>query len=100
MGSSVFTVSAPVDFGTAIDNRIDHCVSVNDSYAGLLAEQICVNKVDKTVTYTREIGPYAQCGEYTVPNTALGHHTAHGHAGRGQLQRQGQRPVPSPVRAR
>jgi hypothetical protein len=70
VGSSVFTVSAPVDFGTAIDNRIDHCVSVNDSYAGLLAEQICVNKVDKTVTYTREIGPYAECGDYTVPNTA------------------------------
>ena len=29
-----------------------------------------MNKVDKTVTYTREIGPYAECGEYTVPNTA------------------------------
>lgn len=70
VGSSSFTVSAPVDFGTPIDNRIDHCVSVNDSYAGLLAEQICVNKVDKTVTYTREVGPYAECGEYTVPNTA------------------------------
>lgn len=70
VGTSEFTVSQPIDFGTAVDNRIDHCVSVHDSVAGLLAEQICVNKVDKTVQYWREIGPYAECGQYTVPNTA------------------------------
>jgi SdrD B-like domain len=70
VGTSEFTVTQPIDFGTAIDNRIDHCVSVHDSVAGLLAEQICVNKVDKTVAYSRQIGPYAECGSYSVPNTA------------------------------
>jgi hypothetical protein len=70
IGTTEFTAEAPIDFGTAIDNRIDHCVAVHDSMAGLLAEQICVNKVDKTVEYSRQIGPYAECGEYSVPNTA------------------------------
>jgi hypothetical protein len=76
VGSNLFTVSAPVDFGTPIDNRIDHCVEVHDSMVGLLAEQICVNKANKTVEYSRELGPF-DCGKHTVSNTAwaIANHT-------------------------
>lgn len=78
IGASEFTVSAPVDFSGAIDNRIDTCVAVYDSMVGLLDEQTCVNKANKTVTYSRELGPYADCGKRTVSNTAwaITNHTA------------------------
>jgi hypothetical protein len=70
VGASEFTASAPVEFATALDNRIDHCVAIYDSMLGLLDEQTCVNKVDKTVEYSVEIGPYEKCGRYEVKNTA------------------------------
>ncbi|MGH3037928.1 MAG: hypothetical protein ACRDLZ_00730 [Gaiellaceae bacterium] len=70
VGSSEFTVSAPIEFATALDNRIDTCVAVYDSMLGLLDEQTCVNKADKTVEYSVEVGPYEKCGAYGVENTA------------------------------
>ena len=41
----------------------------HDSYAGLLGN-VCVGDAPKTFTYTRQIGPYATCGDYKVDNTA------------------------------
>lgn len=70
VGSSEFTVSAPIEFATALDNRIDTCVAVYDSMLGLLDEQTCVNKADKTVEYSVEVGPYEKCGDHRVENTA------------------------------
>jgi len=45
------------------------CVNVSDSWAGALGS-VCVGESPKTFTYTRTIGPYHQCGEFTVENTA------------------------------
>ena len=70
VGSGEFTASAPITFATALDNRIDTCVAIYDSLLGLLDEQTCVNKVNKTVTYSTVVGPYGECGEYRVENTA------------------------------
>ncbi|HXV32603.1 MAG TPA: hypothetical protein VD769_01235, partial [Gaiellaceae bacterium] len=65
-----FTASAPIEFATALDNRIDTCVAISDSLFGLVDEQTCVNKANKTVTYSWEVGPYEKCGEYRFENTA------------------------------
>jgi hypothetical protein len=70
VGSGEFTASAPITFATALDNRINTCVAIYDSLLGLLDEQTCVNKVNKTVTYSTVVGPYEKCGEYRVENSA------------------------------
>ena len=70
VGDGEFTASAPIEFATALDNRIDHCVAIYDSLLGLLDEQTCVNKANKTVTYSMVVGPYEKCGDYRVENTA------------------------------
>jgi hypothetical protein len=67
--SSTFQATKLIDFVNApVDNRIDQCIEVYDSWAGPLG-QICVNKVNKTVKYGRDIGPF-DCGEHDVVNTA------------------------------
>lgn len=45
------------------------CVNASDSYAGALGT-VCVGDSPKTFSYSRTIGPYTTCGEYTVENTA------------------------------
>jgi hypothetical protein len=70
VGSGEFTASAPIEFATAVDNRIDACVAIYDSLLGLIDEQTCVNKANKTVTYSWEVGPYEKCGDYRFENTA------------------------------
>jgi hypothetical protein len=45
------------------------CVDVNDTYLGDLGE-VCGDEVPWTEKYTRVIGPYEVCGEYTVENVA------------------------------
>ena len=47
----------------------DECVDVTDTYAGDLGT-VCVGDAPKTFTYTRQIGPYDECGDFTVENTA------------------------------
>lgn len=47
----------------------DKCVDVTDTFAGDLGT-VCVGDAPKTFTYTRQIGPYEECGEFTVENTA------------------------------
>ena len=55
--------------GAAITTK-DACANVTDTLQGSLG-QVCVgDPLPKTFTYTRTIGPYATCGEYTVNNTA------------------------------
>lgn len=55
----------------------DRCVDVTDTYAGVLGT-VCVGDAPRTFTYTREIGPYEECGDFTVENTAA----IHGDGGR------------------
>ena len=65
-----FTASAPILFADALDNRINTCVAVYDSLFGLVDEQTCVNKANKTVTYSWTVGPYEKCGDYRFENSA------------------------------
>jgi len=65
----VYTATADVDFGSAIVNEVDECIAVSDTYNGSFAT-IYWDEVPWTFYYSRWIGPYAECGEYTVENTA------------------------------
>lgn len=49
--------------------EFDKCVDASDSFAGLLGT-VCVADGEKTFTYHRQIGPYNECGDFTVDNTA------------------------------
>ena len=49
--------------------EFDKCVDATDSFAGLLGT-VCVGDSPKTFTYTRVIGPYRECGDFQVENTA------------------------------
>jgi hypothetical protein len=62
-------VQTPFDFTNATITEIDECVAVTDSQAGNLGN-VCVGDAPKTFTYTKTIGPFAECGPRTVDNTA------------------------------
>ena len=68
-GTTDFAGTAAVDFANATVNEIDECVSVSDSLQGSLGT-VCKADSPKTINYTRSVGPYATCGNYTVDNTA------------------------------
>jgi hypothetical protein len=70
VGGGEFTASAPILFADALDNRINTCVAIYDSLFGLIDEQTCVNKANKTVTYAWTVGPYEKCGDYRFENSA------------------------------
>jgi hypothetical protein len=66
-----FLVNYTVDL-TAVDGRdIDECVTVDDSLAGTLGT-VCAaaGPFAQTFTYSRQVGPYDVCGDYTVDNVA------------------------------
>jgi hypothetical protein len=65
-GTTDFTGTASVDFGSATITKVDDQVSVTDTYAGDLG----TTGGDKTYTYDRTIGPYTTCGDYKIDNTA------------------------------
>jgi hypothetical protein len=58
--------TAEVNFANATVTEIDEQINVSDSLQGNLGTA----NADKTFTYTRNVGPYEQCGNYEVPNTA------------------------------
>jgi hypothetical protein len=70
-GTSTLTGSADVDFSGATMTEVDQSVTVTDTYSGGPQSQI-VNyaQAPQHFTYTRDIGPYANIGIYTVENTA------------------------------
>jgi hypothetical protein len=61
--ASTLFPSVPVD--------VDECATVVDSYAGSLGV-VCygMDPLPKTYLYSRYIGPFETCGDYTVQNTA------------------------------
>jgi hypothetical protein len=68
-GTTDFSGTAAVDFGNAAMTEVDECIDVSDTYAGSLGT-VCIGDAPKTFTYSRWIGPFAVCGDYTVENTA------------------------------
>ena len=69
-GTSDFTGTKAFDFSNATINHIDECIDASDTYAGGLGTVCYADGVPKTFSYQRDIGPYSECGDYTVPNTA------------------------------
>jgi roadblock/LC7 domain-containing protein len=73
-GTTDFKGTAAVDFSSATVNTVDATASVSDNYPGSSAAGLpaTVNASDtpKTFTYTRQVGPYASPGSFTVDNTA------------------------------
>jgi hypothetical protein len=59
----------PYSFAGVAPEEVDECVAVTDSMAGSLGT-VCAGDAPKTFTYSRTIGPYAECGEFQVDNTA------------------------------
>ena len=68
--NTTYEDSAVVDFGSATVNEVDECIDVSDTYAGSLGTVCYSGGVPKTLYYSRWIGPYGDCGNYTVVNTA------------------------------
>jgi hypothetical protein len=60
------TGTAEVNFANATVTETDEQIDVKDSLQGNLG----TTTADKTFYYTRNVGPYEQCGNYEVPNTA------------------------------
>jgi hypothetical protein len=50
--------------------HVDTCVDVTDTFAGFLGTVCYDDPPPVTFTYSRWIGPYEDCGTYTVENTA------------------------------
>jgi len=62
-----------VDFTSADITDVDESITVTDSYAGGPQEvAVCygVDTLPKCFPYSRSIGPYGTCSDYTVSNTA------------------------------
>ncbi len=68
-GTTDFSGTASVDFSNATMNEADECIDVSDTYAGSLGT-VCYSDLPVTFSYSRWIGPYYICGDYTVENTA------------------------------
>lgn len=63
------SASVGYGFAGATVNLIDRCVDVVDSLQGALG-RICADIVPASFTYTRQVGGYEACGEFTADNTA------------------------------
>jgi hypothetical protein len=68
-GTTDFSGSADVVFGDPAD-EIDECIDVSDTFAGFLGTVCAGSALPVTFSYSRWIGPYDACGEYTVTNIA------------------------------
>ena len=60
-----------IDWSLAATTETDECAAVSDTYAGALGT-VCASDTNKTFTFTysRDIGPYAVCGDFQVDNIA------------------------------
>jgi len=64
-----FSVNYSIIVSATSTGTLDQCVAVSDSDAGYLG-QVCTADAPRTFTYTRSIGPYYACGDYSVVNIA------------------------------
>src|SRR5215211_3156804 len=68
-GTTDFPGTANVDFSNATVDEIDESIDVTDSLQGALGT-VDASQAPKTFQYSRNVGPYQECGDYTVDNTA------------------------------
>ncbi|MFL0246246.1 hypothetical protein [Candidatus Clostridium stratigraminis] len=69
-GTTAFSGTAKVSFTNASINLVDENVNVTDSLAGTLGTVNYNDTLPITYSYSRNVGPYASTGDYTVNNTA------------------------------
>jgi hypothetical protein len=70
-GTTDFSGTAVVSFANAMINKVHECINVSDTYAGgPQGVVICAGDAIKTFSYSRTVGSYMTCGDYTVDNTA------------------------------
>ena len=71
-GTVSYSNASPVaaTFSTSPTEAVDECVTMNDTNDSTnVSGTVCAGDLPKTFQYQRTI-QYAQCGRYTVPNTA------------------------------
>jgi hypothetical protein len=70
-GADVETgATASINWSGVTPTETDECVDISDTFAGALGTVCAGTETSFTLNYSRTIGPYEVCGEYTVPNTA------------------------------
>jgi hypothetical protein len=65
-----FTLTVDANLQPGADPNIDECVEVLDTQLSAPLGAVCVEETPKTLTYSVLIGPYNECGDYQVCNTA------------------------------
>jgi hypothetical protein len=66
-----YTITVNASLADGCNSSIDECVRVYDNYLGAyFPGVICAEDETKTLTYSRLIGPYNECGVYEICNTA------------------------------
>lgn len=68
-GTTDYTGTASVNFGSATISETDKCATVSDTF-GLSLGTVCFGDLPKLYTYSHDIGPYTDCGNHDVTNTA------------------------------
>jgi len=64
-----FNGTADVDPNNATVDEVDESIDVTDTLQGALGT-VNASQAPKTFNYSRNVGPYEECGDYTVDNTA------------------------------
>ncbi len=66
-----YTITVDASLADGCNGSIDECVRVYDNHLGAyFPGVICAEDECKTLTYSRFIGPYNECGVYEICNTA------------------------------
>lgn len=68
-GTTDFTGSAQVLFGSTPTVETDECIDVTDDKGGVLGT-VCADDAPEIFTYSLYVGPYDVCGDYTFVNVA------------------------------
>lgn len=67
--SSDFVGTTTINFASSTINVVDETIDVTDSLQGLLGSVTAgVDALPKTFSYSRNVGSYSVCGDYSVPN--------------------------------
>lgn len=69
-GTTDFSGNADVVFSDTPTEEIDECIDISDTNIGFLGTVCYGDGLPLTLSYSLWIGPYDECGDYTVENTA------------------------------
>lgn len=70
IGTTSFTDNEDIIFGSTPSKNIDKIISISDDKYGSLGTANADNPSSQTLSYKTQIGPYLDCGNRTVDNTA------------------------------